>query len=145
LDGQARDLSPGVADDPASLAAGKTVPLLRLALLLPALVAGAPADLRARLLGLAEAWGLAYQILDDLGDLVARTDGVGTDAECGRLNLAGRVGASAAVARLDLELARAAVAAAEIVRQHPGLEGPLLRLQRRFVAQRHRFALAEAA
>ena len=145
LDGQARDLAPQRDDDPARLAAGKTVPLLRLALLLPALVADASMGLRSLLTDLAESWGLAYQILDDLGDDATVTDGVGTDAQCGRLNLAVRIGRSAAMARLDRELDRATATLVAVVRTHPALDRPLGRLQERFLQLRRDFALAEAA
>jgi geranylgeranyl diphosphate synthase, type II len=72
LDGQARDLNPGTKpasrDEILRQAAGKSVPLLVLALELPAVLAGAPSERRALLRDLAEDLGLAYQLLDDLED-----------------------------------------------------------------------------
>jgi geranylgeranyl pyrophosphate synthase len=140
LDGQARDLAPVPADPgadaAAARAAGKTVPLLRLALTLPAIVAGAPAARERALDRLASAWGLAYQILDDLGDLA----GSDADLATGRANFAATVGFAAALARLDLELSRAELAAAEITRERPGLADPFRRLTARFVTARGRLA-----
>ena len=94
LNGQARDLnfSQGAQTPEQALAAsrGKTASLIRLTLELPALMAGAPARVRADLAELADAWGLAYQVLDDLKDcyLSGLETGktIGRDAELGRPN-----------------------------------------------------------
>lgn len=71
--GQSRDLAYGKSHPSASrvlkVAMGKTVPLIRLTLVWPALVADAPpGEIRLWKL-LAVYWGLAYQILDDIKDL----------------------------------------------------------------------------
>jgi farnesyl diphosphate synthase len=124
------------ADAAAARAAGKTVPLLRLALTLPAMVAGAPAARERALDRLASAWGLAYQILDDLGDLA----GSDADLATGRANFAATVGFAAALARLDLELDRAALAAEEIAHERRALADPFGRLTARFVTARRRLA-----
>lgn len=79
LDGQSRDLhfgeihpSPSAADA-LSVARGKTVMLIRLAVVLPGLVAGVGSDELAELEELADSWGLAYQILDDFKDHLMTT------------------------------------------------------------------------
>lgn len=140
LDGQARDLAPATdglgTSDAAVRAAGKTVPLLRLALTLPAIVAGASAARERSLDRLASAWGLAYQILDDLGDLA----GSDADLAMGRANFAATVGFAPALARLDLELASARLAAEELVGERPALADSFRRLTARFVTVRGRLA-----
>jgi geranylgeranyl diphosphate synthase, type II len=114
LDGQARDVHfPASTAEPGvmlALAAAKSVPLIRLALVLPAVVAGAGAPVVARLEQLATSWGLAYQILDDfkdclLSDLEAGKS-TGRDWRLGRPNLPTRAGQRTAhrqVARLLAE------------------------------------------
>jgi len=111
LDGQARDL--GLArrrlatlEEIERAARGKTEPLLRLALELPALAGGADASRLDALSRLAAHWGLAYQILDDLEDLGASggAETAETDAGRGRPNLAVALGVRGALRRLDLEL-----------------------------------------
>lgn len=133
LDGQARDLTlterhRAPAAEVERAAAGKTVPLLRLALALPALAAGADATRIDELGRLAGHWGLAYQILDDLEDVGApRAIGsADTDAGRGRPNLAGALGARGALLRLRSELARARIVVARIERDL----GPLAALER---------------
>ncbi|HKH44497.1 MAG TPA: polyprenyl synthetase family protein [Thermoanaerobaculia bacterium] len=108
LDGQARDVhfrregaSPeGVAE----VAVAKTVPLIRLAMVLPAMVAGEDAETLDRLERLAAAWGLAYQILDDFKDRLfgSAESGktAGRDAGLGRPNLPDLAGPRPALARL---------------------------------------------
>lgn len=121
LDGQSRDVhfrrEGASVESAAGVAAGKTVPLVRLALVLPALVAGeGPGNLR-RLERLAASWGLAYQILDDFKDSLmdAGETGktVGRDAGLGRPNLPALAGTRRALARLDhlLEESRLVVGA----------------------------------
>ena len=103
LDGQCRDLhfgdrgqigvpDPAVSDpavtdpavtDPAevlAVAEGKTVSLIRLTLLLPAIVTGAEARDEVALEELSKAWGLAYQILDDFKDLLMSGEESGKSA-----------------------------------------------------------------
>ena len=87
LDGQARDLRSG--PEPATIAevlrraAGKSAPLLRLALELPATVAGASGERRSRFRELADCLGLAYQLLDDLED-AGKAEGGGRSANACR-------------------------------------------------------------
>jgi geranylgeranyl pyrophosphate synthase len=118
--GQALDLA--FADGPRSPRAvgragvGKTSAMLRLALELPALAAGASPLERRQLRRLAVHWGLLYQGLDDFRDLrLAIASGAaktgGRDSALGRPNLAlasGLAPASARLRRLE-RLARAAV------------------------------------
>lgn len=73
LNGQSQDLHyadlPENRRSPLKVATGKTVPLIRLSLVLPALAGGAgPGEVRS-LERLATFWGLSYQILDDLKDV----------------------------------------------------------------------------
>jgi geranylgeranyl pyrophosphate synthase len=123
LDGQARDLRFGarsrqprpvaVDDDPARevlrVAEGKTVPLVRLALVLPAMAAGVGAPGLEHLERLSAAWGLAYQILDDFKDgLMSREEtgkSTARDGLLGRPNLPSAVGRGNAMARLEALLA----------------------------------------
>ena len=111
LDGQARDLH-FRGGDPRSVAAGKTTPLLRLALLLPAALAGAGVETEETLDRLASAWGQAYQALDDFRDLFAadRESGktAGRDAPLGRPNLVRSLGPEVAHAALARDLGTAA-------------------------------------
>ncbi|HRC86776.1 MAG TPA: polyprenyl synthetase family protein, partial [Thermoanaerobaculia bacterium] len=124
VEGQARDLhfaalagtSPFPADKAAAKAAvqrvaeGKTVPLVRLALVLPALLGKASRRELDRLERLASAWGLAYQGLDDCKDLLLPAEEAGKstarDAALGRPNLVTAAGWSGALAELDRQLKR---------------------------------------
>gem|GEM_PF-71164 len=146
LDGQARDLhhragTAGVDGDEAMrVAEGKTVTLIRLTLLLPALVAGAPASARHQLDRLAQVWGHAYQLLDDVKDVVSSPDEAGKttgrDGALGRPNLFAAAGRGATRVRLEALLAegRARVGSlrgarwATLSRVQNLLEGEWLRL-----------------
>ncbi len=147
LDGQSRDLhfaaqrAPGGAsgaETALAVARGKTVPLIRLAIVLPAVVAGSSAATLASLERLAESWGLAYQALDDLKDelLTAAESGktAARDRLLGRPSLSRLAGERAARERLDSLLAEAAAAL-----QGPALASaarrPLVRLQGHFEAE----------
>lgn len=115
LDGQARDLhfgeAPRSVEDVVAVAQGKTVSLVRLTLLLPALVAGVGRAGLRHIDRLAEAWGLAYQGLDDFRDSCMTREetgkSTGRDEQLGRPNLPARIGVGAALARLDALLAQA--------------------------------------
>lgn len=115
LDGQSRDVhfEAGGArlSEVQRVAAAKTVPLIRLAVVLPALVAGAGEAALSRLERLSADWGLAYQILDDFKDLLLSEDEAGKtvahDRALGRPNLPGRAGPREALRRLDRRLASA--------------------------------------
>jgi geranylgeranyl pyrophosphate synthase len=109
LDGQARDLhfgeAPRTVEDLIAVAQGKTVSLVRLTLLLPAVVAGVGRSALRHIDRLAEAWGLAYQGLDDFRDTIMSREetgkSTGRDEQLGRPNLPSRIGVTAALARLD--------------------------------------------
>lgn len=108
LDGQARDLyfAPGSGENEVlAVAEGKTVTLIRLTLLLPAVVAGVGEVERAQLADLARAWGLSYQIVDDFKDgLMSRAETGKTtrrDSRLGRPNLPAVIGSPEALGRLE--------------------------------------------
>jgi len=117
--GQAADLrfrdGPGGARAVGRIASSKTGSLFWLAVYLPALLASPEAAERRDLKALCVHWGLAFQALDDLGDLQAGdlTSGknTGADIRHGRPNLAVELGEPAARERLG-RLARLAGAAA---------------------------------
>ena len=124
LGGQAADLA--FAAGPPSpravgrAAMGKTAAMLRLALELPALAAGASPWERRQLRRLAVYWGLLYQGLDDLRDLrlaaatgAPKTDG--RDSALGRPNLALAAGLPRAHARLQRLERQASAAIRELV------------------------------
>lgn len=109
--GQASDLrygeTPGDARAVARIAAAKTGALFWLAVFLPALPAVADASERRDLKRLCVYWGLAFQAMDDLGDVLHRGDSAGKssgrDRALARPNLAlvlGLRGARARVSRL---------------------------------------------
>jgi len=148
LDGQARDLhfggGPARIEAVAHVAADKTVPLLRLALVLPAVVAGAGEQERRELDRLAAAWGLGYQLLDDLSDLGNGDAGNAgeTDAARGRANFAGALGRRAALERLDAELERAQRVASRLSARRPLLGEAFARLVGLFGRQRQALGVA---
>jgi geranylgeranyl pyrophosphate synthase len=115
LDGQARDVhfcrEETSLEEAAEVAVAKTVPLIRLAMVLPALVAGEGEEALERLERLASAWGLAYQILDDFKDRLLGSEEsgktAGRDAGLGRPNLPDLAGPRPALTRLRGLLAEA--------------------------------------
>jgi geranylgeranyl pyrophosphate synthase len=137
LDGQSRDVHfthrPGGEAEMLRVEAAKTVPLIRLALLLPALAAGLEERTLARLERLAAGWGLAYQVLDDFkddlltGDEAGKT--TGRDRSLGRPNLPARAGHLQAFDRLGALLAGTAAEVAALSRRSAERWEPLARLQ----------------
>ncbi len=123
LDGQSRDIHGGGAN-PQRVAIGKTVALLRLSLVLPALLGRADEHALRLLDRLSLAWGLAYQIIDDLGD-VLDTHGskktAGRDAALNRPNLALALGLAGAFARLQRLLLLGDRLVARLGRREPRL------------------------
>ncbi len=109
LNGQSLDLNyaslPHTREITERIAHGKTVSLIRLTLVLPAMVAGAPPRELRHLERIAASWGLAYQIVDDLKDVlqsVAETGkSVARDLLLDRPNTAAAIGVPAAVERLQ--------------------------------------------
>ena len=88
-----------------SIAMGKTVSLIRLTLVLPGILGGAsPAELQL-LDRVAICWGLTYQIVDDLKDLIQSPEESGKtvarDISMGRPNIALAIGIAGAVERLQ--------------------------------------------
>jgi geranylgeranyl diphosphate synthase type II len=123
LNGQSYDLHFTSHERSASrvmrVAIGKTVSLIKMTLVLPALLGGASAMERKILGKLSVFWGLAYQVMDDLKDVLAATNDAGKtthrDDLLGRPNLAlaeGPIRTSKLLARLihlgDSALAQAA-------------------------------------
>jgi geranylgeranyl diphosphate synthase, type II len=109
LNGQSQDLhyarlSPRLRE-PQSIAMGKTVSLIRLALVLPAIAAEASPREIHLLDRLAVFWGLSYQTLDDLKDVLCTGDVHGKtaarDAFLDRPNLALSVGIPESFDRVD--------------------------------------------
>ncbi len=115
LNGQSMDINYGslhAANSPRtdhtvteSIAMGKTVSLIRLTLVLPGILGGAsPAELQL-LDRVAICWGLTYQIVDDLKDILQSPEESGKtvsrDISMGRPNIALAIGVTGAVHRLQ--------------------------------------------
>ncbi len=87
------------------IAFGKTVSLTRLTLVLPALLGGAQAEELQLLDRIARYWGLSYQIVDDLKDVLQSATETGKtvdrDMSLDRPNIALTIGVPAAVQRLE--------------------------------------------
>jgi len=154
LDGQARDLqfaattrgtatTDGAGADVERVAEGKTVPLIRLSLVLPALAGGASESALDRLEELSYAWGLAYQILDDFKDglMSRRETGKSTarDGALGRPNLPAAIGSRAAMERLA-DLSASARAALDALADQGFATARLERLQAFLERERRKVA-----
>ena len=108
LDGQSMDLNyaslPYGRETAEKIAIGKTVALIRLTLVLPALLGGASAVELRLLERLAFFWGLSYQIADDLKDVLQNSSKSGKtgsrDMLLGRPNTALVLGVGATAERL---------------------------------------------
>lgn len=113
LNGQSRDVHfrrEGTdAEAVAEVAAAKTVPLVRLSTVLPALVAGEDGETLERLERLAASWGLAYQVIDDFKDNLMGFEETGKttgrDDGLGRPNVPALSGTGGALDRLRRLLA----------------------------------------
>jgi geranylgeranyl diphosphate synthase, type II len=109
LNGQSLDLHysqlPHNRESTERIARGKTVSLIRLTLVLPALLAGAETRELQLLERIAVCWGLAYQILDDLKDVLQCATDTGKTAARDELldrpNIATAIGVAGAVERLE--------------------------------------------
>jgi geranylgeranyl pyrophosphate synthase len=109
LNGQSQDLNyatlPKRFRVPHKVALGKTVSLIQLSLVLPALLGGATATEQRLLERLATFWGLSYQIIDDLKDMSSRPEQIGKTAARDELlqrpNAALSAGSGAALRRLE--------------------------------------------
>ena len=108
LNGQSLDLSysslPHTRETTEQIALGKTVSLIRLTLVLPALLGGASRREIQLLERISVCWGLGYQIVDDLKDVLQNSEQTGKtaarDALLDRPNIATAVGVPLAVERL---------------------------------------------
>jgi geranylgeranyl pyrophosphate synthase len=109
LNGQSQDLhysrfKPS-STTPQSVAMGKTVSLIRLPLVLPAILGGASEVEVRQLERLAIFWGLSYQSLDDLKDVLYSEGGANKtsarDAQLNRPNLALSIGIDEAFDRIQ--------------------------------------------
>ena len=109
LNGQSLDLHyttlPHTREITERIARGKTVSLIRLTLVLPAIL-GEAAEREIQLLErIALYWGLSYQIVDDLKDVLQTAAEAGKtvarDILLDRPNIASAIGAQDAIARLD--------------------------------------------
>lgn len=108
LNGQSLDLNyarlPHDRETTERIACGKTVSLIRLTLVLPAMLGGASRGELRLLERMAMCWGLGYQMVDDLKDLLQTSDESGKtaarDLHLDRPNIALAIGVPAAVERL---------------------------------------------
>jgi geranylgeranyl pyrophosphate synthase len=129
LSGQSRDLnfsrSSASAKATTLVARGKTVSLIRLSLVWPALAAGADRRELQLLERISLYWGLAYQAADDLKDVLASSEVSGKttarDALLERPNLAIEIGTRAALARLERLLALGDGFFHALLYRHPSL------------------------
>jgi geranylgeranyl pyrophosphate synthase len=87
------------------IAVGKTISLIRLTVVLPALVGGAPPEELRLLDRVARYWGLSYQIVDDLKDVLQSAAETGKtaarDISLDRPNIALAIGVPASIDRLE--------------------------------------------
>ena len=108
LNGQSFDLHysalPRTLETTERIARGKTVSLIRLTLVLPAMLGGASARDLQQIERISVFWGLGYQIVDDLKDVLQNQAQSGKtparDAQLGRPNIAAVIGVGGAVRRL---------------------------------------------
>ena len=108
------------------VALGKTVSLIRLALALPALLGGVSERELLHLDRIARFWGLGYQIVDDLKDVLQSAGESGKtparDALLKRPNIAAVIGVHGAVLRLARLIDLGDKALARILQMKPELE-----------------------
>lgn len=108
LNGQSLDLNyselPHTLDSTRRVAQGKTVSLIALTLVLPAMAGGATARELQLLDRISTSWGLSYQIVDDLKDVLESSSKSGKtasrDAYLGRPNTVLAIGIGGSVDRL---------------------------------------------
>jgi len=109
LNGQSLDLHysslPHTRETTERIALGKTVSLIRLTLVVPAMLGGAPAREIQLLERVAVCWGLAYQAIDDLKDVLQSATETGKTAARDELldrpNIASAIGVCGTVERLE--------------------------------------------
>jgi geranylgeranyl pyrophosphate synthase len=108
LNGQSLDLHYGTLphnrETTEAIARGKTVSLIRLTLVLPAMLGGATTRELQLLERISLFWGLAYQMVDDLKDLLANSEQSGKtvarDVLLDRPNVASVMGVPSVIVRL---------------------------------------------
>lgn len=136
LNGQALDLNFSQSGrkerDVVNVAMGKTVTLIRLTLLLPAIVSGIPRKMRVQLGRLATLWGLSYQIIDDFKDCLLTVSEAGKsvrrDSTLLRPSLPSSVGRSRALHRVESLLSEARALVRSLTAEHHAWQ-PLVKLQ----------------
>lgn len=129
LNGQSYDLqfseSDRTEDDVLRIAVGKTVTLIRLTLLLPALMHGVSDTTRQTLEKLAMSWGLAYQILDDFKDSLMSASETGKttarDEQLNHPNLPRAMGSARAAQTLGDKLDQSRALITSLHNRLPGL------------------------
>ncbi len=147
LNGQSLDLHADYVMTPKmvrKVAEGKTVTLLRLSLILPALLGNADEETLATLETLSLEWGLAYQLIDDFKDVLDTNGGktAGRDQALNRPNMHNCLGPAAAARQLDDHMNKAAQALGDLDCE---VWGFLNRLQARLQGERDRLELLAAA
>jgi geranylgeranyl pyrophosphate synthase len=142
LNGQSEDLHyaslPQARRLPQKIATGKTVSLIRVSLVLPAMLGGA-GTMEVRLLErLAAFWGLSYQILDDLKDVFQGSAQTGKtaarDQSLNRPNMALAIGANQSLRRLERLMLLSDLVMARLLARLPALNF-LNELRSRFRAE----------
>jgi geranylgeranyl pyrophosphate synthase len=129
LNGQSLDLNyaklPHTRETTERIAKGKTVSLIRLTLVLPALLGGASEREIQLLERISTCWGLSYQMVDDLKDVLQSQEQTGKtagrDELLDRPNIAVAVGVAEAVRRLMRLIAIGDRALAGLLVIHPDL------------------------
>jgi geranylgeranyl pyrophosphate synthase len=108
-----------------AIAMGKTVSLIRLTLVLPGILGGATPDELQLLDRVAVSWGLTYQIVDDLKDILHTPGESGKtgsrDVSMGRPNIALAIGVPGAVQRLTRLIAIGDRMLQRLVTRRPGV------------------------
>ncbi len=148
LNGQSRDLHlqdhGRHAQVYRQIAIGKTASLIRLALVVPAMAGGASQREICLLERLSVAWGLCYQILDDLKDILHTSEKGGKtparDAEMQRPNLAIAIGMEASLRRAQ-RLVRMSDRVIARLSEHRARLGFLADTLDRFHGEMHALAL----
>ena len=108
-----------------AIAMGKTVSLIRLTLVLPGVLGGASPDELQLLDRIAVCWGLTYQIVDDLKDVLHTSEESGKthsrDVSLGRPNIALAIGIPGSVHRLTRLIAMGDRMLERLVDRRPGV------------------------